>query len=230
MSAVKSLFIVGSVPPIPYGVIDLSVPSLTPEQAQELLASRDKRELQSLWCQNVKDQRTAMVLAELVSTDRKKRWSLSTKGFAGAGAAFCSAVMGFHATNHFCSLTDLSCNSVTTDALMFARLFAAVPTLTAFKIRAYEVVFGLLIFDDLIQHALICQIAASEAEPCFKLIVPALLHNTHTYTMSFKCLWKNMQCMHEAMQRNHSLIYCAGFEGPLRFNHVPNAPDSPASL
>jgi hypothetical protein len=194
---------------IPLCVVHLEVPRLTVEQATELLATRDRRALQSLKVVWMKDAKASTLIAELVTTDRKKQWTLSA-GFSDvSGRAFAKRASASARTS---SLTCLSVQTTREEHALFALLLLHMPTLTRFELTDEYQVSGL---EDK-ELDLLC-------ESWCEVPGKALLSSTSLHSLQLAIL--SELHLRAAVQRNHSLIVCTargseGFGGMLLFNRV----------
>ncbi len=116
--------------PISTSVVRLRFP-LTVELVQTLIATRNQRDLDAVYS-FIEEKSIAKALAELVSTDRRKLWTCIPSFIEESGAAFCTAVIGFHRKFGFSSLTALHIHAEPTDQAIVALLLSSVPTIQSF--------------------------------------------------------------------------------------------------
>jgi hypothetical protein len=94
-----------------------------------LLATRDKRDLQSVHFDNIEQADVAALVGELVGTDPHKEWECATQFRSiEAASAFCRAAMSTASSTRTCSLTKISATVpyITVEGhKAFAALFAA---------------------------------------------------------------------------------------------------------
>ncbi len=121
-------------------MVHLAVFAPSADLVSELLATRSKRELQSVIFDFVNDAKVAALAGELVATDPHKQWKFEG-GFHNTGAAFCGAASrsAQRADGRSSSLTHLRVEVQKQDRDSFATLLAATPALHRFDVRLQEV-------------------------------------------------------------------------------------------
>ncbi len=114
---------------------------VTEELVSELLATRSERELQSLSLGMIDEPGLAALVAELVSTDPSKQWTLDASfDDDDAADAFCDGVIAAaRSCTGLPSLTDLDVETTVEGRSAFAKLLAATPTFSTFFVRLSEV-------------------------------------------------------------------------------------------
>ncbi len=107
-----------------------------------LLATRDKRDLQSVHFNEIRDADTAALVGELVGTDPHKEWGCVARfPSVAAASAFCRAAMGSASATRTSSLTKIIATFADTTLeghKAFADLFAAHSGLRYFDVVTIE--------------------------------------------------------------------------------------------
>jgi hypothetical protein len=123
---------------IPLCVVHLALLTPTLELIKGLLATRHKRELQSLhFYLRVTDNKVAAVAAELVCTDPHKQWTYRSSFSRSAGSAFCAAAISAQTASHSSSLTAFHVSSSFRDVEWSSLLLSS--TLTSFRVHIFDV-------------------------------------------------------------------------------------------
>ncbi len=122
-------------------MVHLAVRAPSADLVSELLATRSKRELQSVRFHFVNDAKVAALAGELVATDPHKQWQFEGAFVDHTGGAFCGAVSRSVQTadGRTSSLTHLIVEVEKKDQASFAALLAAAPALHRFDVRLSEV-------------------------------------------------------------------------------------------
>ncbi len=118
-------------------MVHLAVFAPSADLVSELLATRSKRELQSVRFSLVIDAKVAALAGELVATDPHKQWKFEGGFDDDTGAAFCGAASRSAQTadGRSSSLTHLRVEVEEQDRASFAALLAATPALHRFDVR-----------------------------------------------------------------------------------------------
>ncbi len=120
-------------------MVHLAVFAPSTDLLSELLATRSKRELQSVKFSSVSDAKVAALAGELVATDPYKQWKFEAIFEDDTGAAFCGAASHrartADADGRSSSLTHLRAEVGEQDRASFAALLAATPALHRFDVH-----------------------------------------------------------------------------------------------
>ncbi len=141
----QNLYVSDGPPPahlIPHSVVHFQSNSVTRELISGLLATRSKRNLQSLHVHEINETDVAALVGELVGTDPDKEWKcVLGRPSVDATSVFCRAAMSSPSAARPSSLTGLSATvaSTTLEAhKTFAKLFAAHTGLRHFDVETIE--------------------------------------------------------------------------------------------
>jgi hypothetical protein len=130
----------GAAQHLPRSLVHLIAPA-TGELVTELLVTRSERALQNLCLLDViDDPKLAAFVAELVSTDPNKQWTVDLLFADSAADAFCDGVIAAaRSGTGLPSLTDLQVEVTSDGRSAFAKLLAATPTFSRFVVQTDEV-------------------------------------------------------------------------------------------
>jgi hypothetical protein len=130
---------------IPNSVVQLQVGTISADSVKHLVATRSKRDLQSVTFGRIEDCTVAALIAELVSTDPHKQWSLDARLAEQAAVALCDAALkAAQSASLTSSLTAIHVNVPPEAHEGFGSLLLALPLLRSFFVSSVMVSHFLL--------------------------------------------------------------------------------------
>jgi hypothetical protein len=129
---------------------------VTSELITALLATRDKRHLQSVHFDEIRDAEIAALVGKLVGTDPHKEWEYVARFSSGeAASAFCRAARSSASSTRTSSLTKITANLTCTTLdghNAFAALFEAHSGLRHYDVVTHDEVVHHLLLDSTMRH------------------------------------------------------------------------------